>query len=343
MSMKVISKEKRLCTCCMEEHDVKTVQINEHNVFKNVPVEYMAEYFYCDAADEIYMNEKQIQANDMRMKDAYRKATNILTSEDIRAIRVKYGISQSDLCMLLGWGGKTITRYESHQVQDKAHDTILKKLNQDPDWFICLLKENNGSISKEYYKKYLEIATRLYEENRDNYLRKAIQAMYVRFHDNEMYNGKAQLSLDKVVDVIRYFSNSDFVTNLYKVKLMKLMWYGDFLSYKVRGYAITGLIYQAFPMGAVPIGHDSIINLNGVECEEIDMGDYTAYRFNASNNHEFPNLSEGDKKILDKVVRNLGKKTKNEIISYMHKEQAYIETAPREIIQFKFAESLLIE
>lgn len=29
--------------------------------------------------------------------------------------------------MLLGWGGKTITRYESHQVQDKAHDTILKK------------------------------------------------------------------------------------------------------------------------------------------------------------------------------------------------------------------------
>jgi len=35
------------------------------------------------------------------------------------------GISQSDLCLLLGWGGKTITRYESHQVQDIAHDTIL--------------------------------------------------------------------------------------------------------------------------------------------------------------------------------------------------------------------------
>lgn len=82
-----------------------------------------------------------------------------------------------------------------------------------------------------------------------------------------------------VVDVIRYFSNSANVTNLYKVKLMKLMWYADFLAYKLRGYAITGLVYQALPMGAVPIGHDSIIDLKGVNYEEIDMGDGTAYRF----------------------------------------------------------------
>ena len=34
--------------------------------------------------------------------------------------------------------------------------------------------------------------------------------------------------------------------------------------------------------------------------------------------------------------------SKNEIISFMHKEQAYVETAPRDIIQFKYAESLQI-
>lgn len=34
---------------------------------------------------------------------------------------------------MLGWGSKTITRYESHQVQDRAHDTILKKISHDPD------------------------------------------------------------------------------------------------------------------------------------------------------------------------------------------------------------------
>lgn len=75
------------------------------------------------------------------MKNTYRKKEGFLTSSDIRNIREKYGISQSDLCMLLGWGGKTITRYESHQVQDKAHDTILKKIDQDPEWFLSLLND----------------------------------------------------------------------------------------------------------------------------------------------------------------------------------------------------------
>lgn len=47
-----------------------------------------------------------------------------------------------------------------------------------------------------------------------------------------MAHGNADLSLDKVVDVIRYFASSKNVTNLYKVKLMKLMWYADVLAYK---------------------------------------------------------------------------------------------------------------
>lgn len=54
-----------------------------------------------------------------------------------------------------------------------------------------------------------------------------------------MFHGNTDLSLDKVVEVIRYFASSIEVTSLYKVKLMKLMWYADALSYKRRGFAIT--------------------------------------------------------------------------------------------------------
>ena len=124
MDMKIIKKEKRLCTCCMEEHEVKTVLVKDRATFKNLKVDYDASYLYCDAADELYMDGQQMQENDMRLKDAYRRAEGLLTSAEISGIRAKYGISQSDFCTLLGWGGKTITRYESHQVQDKAHDTI---------------------------------------------------------------------------------------------------------------------------------------------------------------------------------------------------------------------------
>lgn len=342
MDMKIIKSEKRLCSCCMEEHEVKTVLVMDDAIFKNKQVEYEATYLFCDMAEELYMNEQQIQDNDIRLKDAYRKNEGLLTSSEISGIRAKYGISQRDLCTLLGWGGKTITRYEGHQVQDKAHDTILKKIDKDPEWFLSLLYDAKSNLSAESYQKYLMLATSLYEKNQDEYLRKAIEARYVRFNGKQMLNGNMELSLDKVVDVIRYFAASVNVTNLYKVKLMKLMWYADSLSYKERGNAITGLVYQALPMGAVPIGYNSIIDLKDVPCEEVDMGETTAYHFSLIGEQKFLALSEEDKDILNIVIEKLGRMSKNEIVKFMHKEQAYIKTKPRDIIQFKYSESLQI-
>ena len=78
----------------------------------------------------------------------------------------------------------------------------------------------------------MEAATSLFEEDQDAYLRKAIEASYAGFQGNKMFHGNTSLSLDKVVDVIRYFAVSSKVTSLYKVKLMKLMWYADALAYK---------------------------------------------------------------------------------------------------------------
>jgi putative zinc finger/helix-turn-helix YgiT family protein len=326
----------------MEEHEVKTVLVKDQATFKNVKVNYDASYLYCDEAEELYMNEQQMQENDVRLKDAYRKAEGLLTTAEIIGIRAMYGISQSDLCLLLGWGGKTITRYESHQVQDKAHDTILKKLEQDPEWFLSLLNDAKENLSTEAYQKYLDAATALYEKNQDSYLRKAIEASYARFHGNRLFHGNTELSLNKVVDVIRYFAASTQITSLYKVKLMKLMWYADALSYKNRGFAITGLVYQALPMGAVPVGHNSIIDLRDVPCEEIDMGETNAYHFSLKEADSFPALSDEDINILDIVIEKLGKMSKSEIVSFMHKEQAYVETAPRDVIQFKYAENLQI-
>lgn len=342
MDMKIISSEKRLCTCCMEEHEVKTVLVSEQSTFKNLKVDYEAFYLYCDEAEEFYMDEEQMQENDMRLKDAYRKEEGLLTTLEISGIRAKYKISQSDLCILLGWGGKTITRYERHQVQDKAHDTILKKLDRDSEWFLSLLNDAKENLKIESYQKCLEAATELYEKDQDTYLRKAIEASYARFHGNPLLHGNTKLSLDKVVDVIRYFAKSKEVTKLYKVKLMKLMWYADALSYKNRGFAITGLVYQAMPMGAVPVGHNSIIDLKDIPCEEVDMGETNAYHFSLNEDTSFLALSDEDKKILDKVIEKLGKMTRNQIVSFMHKEQAYIETEPRDVIQFKYAENLQI-
>lgn len=342
MDMKIIEVEKRLCTCCMEEHEVKTVCMIEHTKYKSVYVDYEATYFYCDLAEEWYMDETQMRENNIIMKEAYRKKQGLLTAKAIKAIRSKYSISQRDFSVLLGWGQKTITRYETYQIQDNAHDSILKKIDLDPEWFLDLLEDVKEKMSVETYKKYFNVASSLYEENQDLYLRKAIEAKYARFRNIPLMNGNSELSLGKVVEVIRYLAASREVTNLYKVKLMKLMWYADALSYKKRGRAITGLVYQALPMGAVPIGHDSIIALKGVPCEEVDMGEGSAYHFSLTNQETVFLLTEEEKEILNEVISRLGRMGKKEIVDFMHKERAYSETNPREMISFAYAECLQI-
>ncbi len=160
----IIHTENKLCPCCMEEHDVQTVLVDAHEIFKDESVDYKAEYFYCNQADEYYTDEAMCSQNDIRMKDAYREANGLLTSEDIREIRSKYGISQKDFCILLGWGEKTITRYEGHQVQDKAHDAILKKLDQDPEWFLQLLVESERNFPQKVFQEYRERANALFRQ-----------------------------------------------------------------------------------------------------------------------------------------------------------------------------------
>ena len=328
------------CPCCMEEHEGKIINIHEKNVFKGVPVEYYAKYHYCSQADETYADEQQISSNDIAMKNAYRERMGLLTSYQISAIRARYGISQSDLCLLLGWGGKTITRYESHQVQDIAHDTIFRKIAADPEWFLQLLKSKKGSLSTASYEKYFEAGTTLFEQDHDQYLKSAIMAKYARFLHNPDANGGKELSLDVVADMIRYYANSVHAASLYLVKLMKLLWYGDALSYKRRGYAISGMIYRALPMGAVPIAYESIIDLSKIHYEEVEMGDGTGYRFLPSEDKEYTHLSPEDMEILDAVIQKFGKLPTNEIIDKMHQEDAYTETAPHDIIQFKYAKTL---
>lgn len=340
--MEILNKEHRLCACCMEEHEVMTVRFLDKTIFKDEEVEFDVISEYCELADEYIESNDMISKNDIAMKNAYRKKVGLLTSEDICSIRLKYGISQTDLALLLGWGGKTVTRYESHQVQDVAHDTILKKLDSDPEWFLTLLKAAKNKLGPDSYRKYYQTATQLFEHEQDQYLRKSILAQYAKFDIADNCNGGIALNLDKVIDVICYYANSLKVTALYKVKLMKMLWYADALSYKRSGTAMTGLVYKALPMGAVPIAHESIIDLNGINYDEIDFGDGSGYRFKPSTQTNYVTLSPFDVEVLDKIIDTFGSCTKSEIVEQMHKEVAYIETAPKDIIQFKYAEELSI-
>lgn len=341
--MEVINRTRGICVSCMEEHEVLTVRVPEKSMFKGTWVNYVATYEYCENSEEFWETDEMISMNNIALKNAYRTASGLLTTDEICAIRRKYGISQTDLATLLGWGGKTITRYETHQVQDVAHDTILRKLDSDPEWFLSLLKNCREKLTETAYKKYFNRAVQLFEDNQDAYLRKSINAQYAKFEGDLNICGGTILNIDKLIEVITYFCNSNKVINLFKVKLMKLLWYTDALSFKRRGYSMTGLAYTALPMGAVPIAHKSIVDLKGIEFDEIEFDEGTGIKFNAVPKDTYDYLNEDDFAILDDIIRQLGGYSKKQIVEKMHDERAYMETAPYDIIQYQYALELSIE
>ena len=49
---------------------------------------------------------------------------------------------------------------------------------------------------------------------------------------------------------------------------MKMLWYVDSFSYKMSGHAMTGMVYRHNTMGALPVGHYSLMNLENLNVHE---------------------------------------------------------------------------
>lgn len=337
--MKDIKIEAKLCLICMEEHEVKTVEVKDEEIYKGLEVDFDALYEYCSHADEFLETEEMIKTNSLSMKDAYRKKVGLLTSNEIIDIRNKYGVSQKDFSDILGWGKATITRYENHQVQDRAHDDFLKKIASDPKWFLEMLERAKDNISEKAYLKYYNQAKIEYRNKQNQYLIDSIKSLYANYEDDSI-TGKARLNLDKVVDMVNYLALK--VSNLHKVKLMKMLWYSDALHFKRNGSAISGLIYNALEMGAVPEGHDQIMLLDNISFESILYRDNIGYKFKPTPNFEIKNLTEKELETIDYIIEKFGTLNTNEIIHVMHKEDAYKFADLNCKIPFSFAENLSI-
>ena len=339
--MNKIKSETKLCLICMEEHEVQTVLVVDTEDFKDEKVSFNANYEYCSHADEYLETEYMIKVNSLAMKDAYRAKVGLLTSQQIIAIRDKYKVSQKAFSEILDWGKATITRYENHQVQDRAHDDVLRKIDSDPEWFLQLLTRAKAKISEKPYIKYQEVANNEFRRMKNQYLMNSIQALYASFID-DIITGGVELNLNKVVEIINYYALK--VTSLHTVKLMKMLWYGDSLSYKRSGKSITGLVYKAYPMGAVPEGYEQILDLEGIEFEPILYDfNHIGYKFHVAKYFQIKGLAPEEVNILDTIIAEVGDLNSTEIINKMHDEDAYKYTDKNCIIPFSYAEKLSIQ
>ena len=96
----------------------------------------------------------------------------------------------------------------------------------------------------------------------------ALKALYLDYDKPNEFNGNKQLSFNNIDQMLRFFSQNNH--DLYKVKLMKLLWYSDALHFKENNQSISGMVYTHMLFGALQVGYDTLFQAfsNSVAVEE---------------------------------------------------------------------------
>ncbi|MDE6999717.1 MAG: DUF4065 domain-containing protein [Lachnospiraceae bacterium] len=277
--------------------------------------------------------------NQMAARNAYRKVHGLLTSDEIVAVRENYGLTQVEAARLLGWGEATIARYESKAIQDEAYDTMLRILKEDPFRAIALLDKNSDRFPEA---KKMQIRTKMVEKldsyGKEFLSRQVFASEYVKFSVPSDFNGYKLLDIDKVESVVSYFAER--IADLYKIRLMNLLWYADAVYFKTCSNSMTGLVYRHEPMGVLPVGNVSLTNLKNINVHVEEDHVAAKYHFYPNTALQTTELSKNETTVLDSVITRFRNYDDPLLVSCIQEETAYTQTTPGAIIPYSLAKKM---
>jgi putative zinc finger/helix-turn-helix YgiT family protein len=94
--------------------------------FRGVDVSFEAEAYVCPQCGLEAGTVQSAGAIQRAIADAYRKTTNLLTGEEIKALRKDRGLTQQELAELMHIGIASIKRWETGLIQSKSMDQALR-------------------------------------------------------------------------------------------------------------------------------------------------------------------------------------------------------------------------
>ena len=338
----LIGKIHMDCPICNMLHEVEEWARMTSATMKGEKVFYEEHFYVCtnnQTGNSEFQTERLTNNNEMTARNAYRKAHNLLTSDEIVAVRENYGLTQVEAARLLGWGEATIARYESKAIQDEAYDTMLRIIQENPLKAIALLDKNSDKFPEA---KRMQIRTKMVERldsyGKEYLSRQVLMGAYVKFAVPSDFNGYKLLDIDKVESLVSYYAER--ITDLYKCQLMNLLWYADALYFKTYSNSMTGLVYRHEPAGMLPVGHASLANLKNVNVHAEEDCEVVKYRFYPNTTLDSFELSKNETAILDAIIAKFRNYDVSLLVSYVQEEAAYTQTDQGNIIPYNLAKKM---
>lgn len=135
--------KKWICLNCLKEFELEPIYETEEYEIKGKKIVITAQKAKCPCCGDYLVNDDATDANLQAAYNTFRREEKLLFPDEIKAIRQKYGITQVGFSRILGFGDKTISRYENGALQDIA-----------PNNLILLMKKQENFITLWEKRKY---------------------------------------------------------------------------------------------------------------------------------------------------------------------------------------------
>lgn len=331
----------KYCDNCQKEVFAKVIERISTYDLKGETFEINERVLLCDCGEELY--DEILDSETMRNLTKLYEERIGLQLDDIRSVRDQYGLSMDLFSRILGWSKSTIARYETGKyIPDSSHMAVLRRLKDHPESINEYYKLNKHKFNEKEQEKINERLLNSEQTTVEKSLNGILRINY-KSHEKTIESGYSSFNLNKLINMIIFFS----MNCVQKTKLMKLLFYSDFLNYKRNLLSMSGIPYVKLPYGPVPKDHDlllSTIEKNDViDIEYEFINDYTIINIKSSKNFDDSLFNEEELRILEQVndfFENYGSVS---ISNFSHEEDGWKLTEDREIISYDFADTLKID
>jgi len=329
------------CDVCNRYREKSIVSKKETFNVKGEKVTISANVVTCThCKNTIY--EHDLDKNNLRKAyEKYRRRKGLLSVEQIKEIRKKYGFSQRGLSSILGWSPTTIARYEVGSLPSLAHNEQLKRIKDDQDYTLRLYKQRKQRLNKVELKRTEKIFSSLESnlKSQEHLIFKYLQDDYSN-HPPE-FRGKRDFDIDKITHMVLFFINKTQKTP--KSKLLKLLYYSDFMAYKTFGVSISGTVYCRNHFGPIPRSHDALIEyLKKIEAIDTDIfpGPYEGEIIVPKMDFSPETLPEEEIEILSIVLEKFKNTTATQLSTISHNEIGFKMTEHKCPVDYKYSKEL---
>lgn len=334
----MVASKKKYCDHCQKDVEAIVIDRQSSYTFKGETFEINERVLQCPCGEDLY--DEILDTETMETLTKMYEERVGLSLDDIKSIRNQYGLSMDLFARILGWSKSTIARYETGKyLPDSSHMSVLKRLKDHPEAIDEFYKFNKHKFNEKEQAKINEKLSNTDQHTVEKGLVDALNVNY-KLHEKTIESGFSSFDLNKLINMILYFSQNGVL----KTKLMKLLFYTDFLSYKRNLVSVSGTPYVKLPFGPVPKDHDLL--LSSIEKNDLITTNYDAYNeytlitINSKEEYDPTVFTDEELEILEKVKSHFKGYGSRAISDYSHEEDGWINTEDREIISYDYADVL---